>query len=179
MRSLVDLGGRRGMKHMLDHLVAHPEKGLLAYEIGLPTIVQYWRSFEHLERYARARDKTHWPAWVEFNKRMRDCRGDVGIWHETFRVAAGQYEAIYSGMPAWGLSSFGRVSPIGGRRDTARARIEKTPALAPQLARSQAGALDEHSELGPGNLTVAHAVAQAAVGASDDVLAPNHAGVAD
>jgi len=25
-RSLVDLGGRRGMKHMLDHLVAHPEK---------------------------------------------------------------------------------------------------------------------------------------------------------
>ena len=28
IRSLVDLGGRRGMKHMLDHLVARPEKGL-------------------------------------------------------------------------------------------------------------------------------------------------------
>jgi hypothetical protein len=25
----MDLGGRRGMKHMLDHLVARPEKGLL------------------------------------------------------------------------------------------------------------------------------------------------------
>ena len=44
-RSFMDLGGRRGMKHMLDHLVAHPEKGLLAYEMGFPTIVQYWRSF--------------------------------------------------------------------------------------------------------------------------------------
>ena len=51
-RSLLDLGGRRGMKHMLDHLVARPEKGLLAYEMGLPTIVQYRRSFDHLEAFA-------------------------------------------------------------------------------------------------------------------------------
>ena len=41
LRSLIDLGGRRGMKHMLDYLIAHPEKGLLAYELGFPTIVQY------------------------------------------------------------------------------------------------------------------------------------------
>lgn len=41
IRSVVDLGGRRGMKHMLDYLVARPEKGLLAYEMGIPTIVQY------------------------------------------------------------------------------------------------------------------------------------------
>jgi hypothetical protein len=30
VRSLADPGGRRGMKHMLDYLVARPEKGLLA-----------------------------------------------------------------------------------------------------------------------------------------------------
>jgi len=30
-RSLLDLGGRRGMKHMLDYLVAHPDKGLLGF----------------------------------------------------------------------------------------------------------------------------------------------------
>ena len=52
-RSFADLGGRRGMKHMLDYLVARPEKGLLAYEMGLPTIVQYWRSFEQLEAFAK------------------------------------------------------------------------------------------------------------------------------
>jgi hypothetical protein len=41
LRSFADLGGRRGMRRMLDYLVARPEKGLLAYEMGLPTIVQY------------------------------------------------------------------------------------------------------------------------------------------
>ena len=41
------------MKHMLDYLVAHPEKGLLGYQMGLPAIVQYWRSFDHLEAFAK------------------------------------------------------------------------------------------------------------------------------
>ncbi len=49
LKTVLDLGGRRGMKHMLDYLVAHPEKGLLGYQMGLPAIVQYWRSFDHLE----------------------------------------------------------------------------------------------------------------------------------
>jgi hypothetical protein len=31
-------------------------------------IVQYWRSFEHLEAYARDADQQHWPAWVDFNR---------------------------------------------------------------------------------------------------------------
>ena len=31
-RSLVDLGGRRGMNHMLKYLTEHPDKGLLGYE---------------------------------------------------------------------------------------------------------------------------------------------------
>jgi len=46
------------MTHMLDYLVAHPEKGLLAYEMGFPTIVQYWRSFEHLEAFAKDKDSS-------------------------------------------------------------------------------------------------------------------------
>jgi hypothetical protein len=54
LKTVLDLGGRRGMKHMLDYLVAHPDKGLLGYQMGLPTIVQYWRSFEHLEAYAKS-----------------------------------------------------------------------------------------------------------------------------
>ena len=52
LRTMMDLGGRRGMKHMVDYLVAHPEKGLLSYQMGLPVIVQYWRSFDHLEAFA-------------------------------------------------------------------------------------------------------------------------------
>src|SRR5947209_1572003 len=58
VRSVLDLGGRRrGMKAMLDYLVERPEKGLLASEMGIPTIVQYWRSFEHLEGFAPHLDR--------------------------------------------------------------------------------------------------------------------------
>jgi len=31
-RSFLDLGGRRGMNHMLQYLVDHPEKGLPGFE---------------------------------------------------------------------------------------------------------------------------------------------------
>ena len=99
IRTYRDLGGRRGMSHMLKYLTEHPDKGLLGYEMGLPIIVQYWRSFEHLEAYARDQNAQHWPAWVAFNKKVGDSRGDVGIWHETYHVRAGEYETVYSGMP--------------------------------------------------------------------------------
>ena len=56
---------------MLKELYADPESGFLSHTLGLPVIVQYWRSFEHLEAYARNQDKEHWPAWVEFNKQAR------------------------------------------------------------------------------------------------------------
>ncbi len=32
LKALTDLGGRRGMNHMLKYLTQHPEKGLLGYE---------------------------------------------------------------------------------------------------------------------------------------------------
>jgi hypothetical protein len=88
------------MPRMLKELSKRPESGFLGYTMGFPAIVQYWRSFEQLEAYARGKDLSHWPAWVAFNKQIGGSRGDVGIWHETYRVAAGQYEAVYSGMPS-------------------------------------------------------------------------------
>jgi hypothetical protein len=90
LRSFLDLGGRRGMKHMLDYLVAHPDKGLLAYEMGIPTIVQYWRSFEHLEAFARNKDDPHLEVWRRYWRRVGHS-ARTGIWHETYLVKAGQY----------------------------------------------------------------------------------------
>jgi hypothetical protein len=111
------------MPRMLKELERKPESGLLgAQSMGL-TLVQYWRSFEALEAYARSADGAHWPAWVAFNKRMGRTRGDVGIWHETYRVGAGQYEAIYSGMPPHGLAKIGHLVPARERFDTARGRL--------------------------------------------------------
>lgn len=113
------------MPRMIKELeAAPPEVGFLGHtELGLLNMVQYWRSFDHLERYARARDAAHWPAWVDFNRRMKDTRGDVGIWHETYRISAGDYEAIYSGMPAFGLGKAGASAGISEATDSARQRL--------------------------------------------------------
>ena len=70
LQSIKDLGGRASMKFMLDYLVAHPEKGLLGYEMGLKTIVQYWRSFEHLEAFAKDADDPHLDVWRAYWKRV-------------------------------------------------------------------------------------------------------------
>jgi hypothetical protein len=121
-RSVVDLGGRRGMKYMLDYLVAHPEKGLLAYEMGLPTIVQYWRSFEHLEAFAQDTDDPHLDVWRKYWRRVGHS-ARTGFWHETYLVQAGQYEAVYGNMPPRGLGKAGRLAPAT-ESSSARARLK-------------------------------------------------------
>jgi hypothetical protein len=110
---------------MLKELKAAPSKvGFLgSTSLGLMTIVQYWRSFDHLEAYARAREREHWPSWVAFNRRMKDARGDVGIWHETYLISAGAYESIYSGMPLMGLAKAGQRADIAAGGESARERI--------------------------------------------------------
>jgi hypothetical protein len=123
-QALVDLGGRRGMKHMLDYLMADPEKGLLAYQMGLPTIVQYWRSFEHLEAFAKNTDDPHLEVWRNYWRRVGKS-SRAGIWHETYLVRAGEYEAIYGNMPPHGLGKAGRLVPIS-EATSARERLKAT-----------------------------------------------------
>jgi len=112
------------MPRMLKELEAQgPESGFLgAFSAGF-TIVQYWRSFAALEAYARDPERAHWPAWTAFNRRMRRSRGDVGIWHETYLIPAGQYESIYSGMPPRGLARAAKSVPATAGRDRARDRV--------------------------------------------------------
>jgi hypothetical protein len=121
--SFGDLGGRRGMKHMLDYLMDHPERGLLAYQMGFPTIVQYWRSFVQLEAFARDGDDPHLAAWRSYWKRVGSS-SRTGIWHETYLVKAGAYEAIYGNMPTRGLGRAGRLVPLTGS-SSARNRIAR------------------------------------------------------
>ncbi|SRR5579871_1581930 len=121
----------RAMRPMLKELEMRPESGLLGWRhIGGLTFIQYWRSFEHIEAYARDAQKHHLPAWVAFNRRMKNSRGDVGIWHETYCVRAGNYEAVYSGMPPFGLGKVGRLIDASGLRDSARQRLHAATAPA-------------------------------------------------
>jgi hypothetical protein len=123
----------KSMPAMLSELEKNPEMGLLSYNqhFGLrsATVIQYWRSWEQLEAYARSKDAIHFPNWVKFNKRI-GSNGDIGIWHETYRISAGQYEAIYNNMPAYGLGKAGNLVPAAGYRNTAAGRLsgEEQPA---------------------------------------------------
>jgi Domain of unknown function (DUF4188) len=119
------------MPKLLKELEKNPESGFLGSISGGLMLVQYWRSFEHLEAYARSHDHEHWPAWVAFNKRTAASRGDAGIWHETYKVRAGEYEAIYSGMPAIGLGKASKLIPAVGRKESARGRITQDAADVP------------------------------------------------
>ncbi|MEM9406877.1 MAG: DUF4188 domain-containing protein [Acidobacteriota bacterium] len=99
----------RAMSRMQQEVLANPELGCLHIEnwFGRTTMsVQYWRSFEHLEAYSRNPSAEHLPAWRDFNKKVRD-NGSIGIWHETFKVREGEYEAIYGNMHQFGLGVAG------------------------------------------------------------------------
>ena len=117
------------MPKMVRELEAQPDMGLLSANFGLfyggPALVQFWRSFEHLERFARDPGSLHLPAWKRFNQTVRDS-GSVGIWHETFKVRAGEYEAIYGNVPKIGLGAFGDHRPLGSTVTAAR-RIGARP----------------------------------------------------
>lgn len=118
----------RAMDAMQREISEHPDIGCLHIENygALRTVsVQYWRSFGHLERFARSADWSHLEAWRSYNRLLRDA-GDLGIWHETYRVRAGAFEAIYGNMPAVGLAVAGRHVPAG-RSSTAAHRIGDRP----------------------------------------------------
>ena len=125
-RTLFVLGA---MRPMVKQLEADPDSGLLRAEFGWmfggPALVQYWRSFDHLDRFARDPGMLHLPAWKRFNQLVRGS-GDVGIWHETYRVRAGEYEAIYGNMPQVGLGAAGEHRALGSTT-TAAARIGARP----------------------------------------------------
>jgi hypothetical protein len=113
------------MPKMLRALDDHPELGCLGYRqwYGRTTIaVQYWKDFESLDRFARDKDLPHLEPWRAFNRAVRDS-GDVGIWHETYRVSAAAYETVYSNMPVFGLAAASRHIPVANKGNTAAARI--------------------------------------------------------
>jgi len=126
------------MGRMIAELLRHGDLGLLSARTFVSgrdvMVVQYWRSAEELQEYARADGRHHLPAWRDFNHTMR-AAAHIGIWHETYRVAPGMYEAIYVNMPSFGLAAAtGGPEPIGAGRHSAAARlsgVEDRPVMEP------------------------------------------------
>ncbi|MFF4489123.1 DUF4188 domain-containing protein [Streptomyces sp. NPDC001544] len=118
----------RAMGPMIAELSREKGSGLLGHQflLGFPRVlyvVQYWDSKEKLLAYASAPDKRHRPAWAAFNRRLREGKGNVGFWHETYVVQAGSYESIYMNMPEFGLGRATGVVPVGRRGDRAADRL--------------------------------------------------------
>ncbi|GIX18662.1 MAG: transcriptional regulator [Erythrobacter sp.] len=117
----------RAMGPMLRELAANPQSGFLGSEVALCSLrqiilIQYWRDFDSLEHYARDRDALHWPAWTAFNRAI-GSDGSVGIYHETYCVAAEAHETVYANMPPFGLARFAGSLPATGSRNKARSRM--------------------------------------------------------
>jgi hypothetical protein len=113
------------MPRMIRELTEQPELGFLGAEswFGRTIImVQYWRSMEQLMGYAKSRSAAHLPAWRAFNKSI-GTSGDVGIWHETYRVRPGDYESVYVNMAPFGLGKVGQRVPAHGPREGAAGRL--------------------------------------------------------
>ncbi|KZS96728.1 hypothetical protein SISNIDRAFT_493634 [Sistotremastrum niveocremeum HHB9708] len=68
--------------------------------------VIYWKSYEHIRRFAHRDDITHWKAWTRFRKMQRNdfpTSKKIGLWHEAYEVS--NAEAIYHNMRPFGLGN--------------------------------------------------------------------------
>jgi len=116
----------KAMPTMLRELKSSPIKGLLHVQQSVAgrsiVIVQYWRSYDALEAFAKDPNDVHLPAWRKYNQAVGSS-GDVGVYHETYKVSAGDYEAVYANMPVFGLAKAGTHVPIGKNTQTSRQRM--------------------------------------------------------
>jgi hypothetical protein len=105
----------RAMGPMLKALSQNKALGLLGFTAWIgptgPLIVQYWRSVEQLEAFARDPKLTHHAAWRAYSRDVGSS-GDVGVWHETYQVRDGAYEALYANVPRMGIAVAGEHVPV-------------------------------------------------------------------
>lgn len=115
----------KAMNPMIQELYRNRDLGFLDTSFHLSwrgvTLIQYWKSFEQLEHYAR-KGAHHLAAWKDFNQKV-GTSGVVGIYHETYLVPEQQYECLYNNMPVFGLARAGSHVPATGKRETASRRL--------------------------------------------------------
>lgn len=84
-------------------------------------IIQYWRSFDDLERFARSKKHPHLRGWRWYNRSI-GASGSVGLWHEAFLVRPGCQETRYDNMPLFGLGRAAKHVPVSEQQG-ARLRL--------------------------------------------------------
>ena len=107
---------------MIKELEGRPESGFLGHIFGFKAIVQCWHPFR-TSRGVPTELLKHWPAWVDFNKRIGAAARTGHLARDLSRCAQGDAKPIYSGMPPFGLGTAGKLVPISAKRESARERI--------------------------------------------------------
>ncbi|KAL3893513.1 MAG: hypothetical protein SGARI_008130 [Bacillariaceae sp.] len=116
---------------MVEELENDPKLGFLGGEFYAGTtgtfMVQYWKSTDQLNAYARDSTNRHASPWAKLMKMGRES-ADYGFWHETFEVQAGQYESIFVNCPPMLLGNCHETELIQceGRNNSAAGRAGKT-----------------------------------------------------
>lgn len=111
------------MPRMLASLAKHPEYGLLhARTYFLPNGGHLVLAVVRGSGAARPGEHDpHLAGWRRFNTKIANS-GDVGIFHETYRVQPETTESVYANMPAIELAAATSHVPVG--RHSARARLD-------------------------------------------------------
>jgi hypothetical protein len=80
-----------------------------------PMLVQYWRSFEQLEAYARNRDAAHWPAWARSTNASAPMATLASGTRPTSSLPAAT--SASTTMPAIGLGEASLVPAAGQKQE--------------------------------------------------------------
>lgn len=84
-----------------------------------PILLQYWRSYEDLDRWARKQPHSKWWAWL-----MENAGKGVGFYHEIYQVRTA--EAIYeAGTTPVGPALFTSVQPVERGKGRSRERQQQ------------------------------------------------------
>jgi len=86
-----------------------------------PSMIQYWRSQEHLNAYAKSRMNKHFQPMLKSAKQVRESSA-YGFYHESFRIHAGEYDCVYMNMPRTLLGAVGELYDMKGKLRTAAGR---------------------------------------------------------
>ena len=116
------------MPRMLIELAKNPDAGLLHARAHWPAQCDGRSVLAQLRPpscLSTDLSRAHLPAWKAFNKAVAS-NGDVGIWHETYLIRAGDYENVYNNMPAYGLGLAGQLHEASGKRRSAKGRLNRT-----------------------------------------------------
>ncbi len=75
-------------------------------------------------QWARPTPDPHLEVWRRYWQRV-GTSPRTGIWHETYLVRAGEYEAVYGNMAPFGLARASRMVPVS-ESSRARGRLRAT-----------------------------------------------------